>query len=221
MNDGISEAHCLLSYISIKDAIKAIIGRGNGSHLTKIDDCNAYCVLPVHLDNRWLLGMCWEDALYVDSTLPFGLRSAPKIFTGVADAVEWMAKQEGVESVLHYLDDYLVVGHSKSPECDRFAHMLTLLFIRLGLPIVSKKLEGPVCMLTLLGIKIDTLDMQLWPPRTKLQELRVLVKSWLGRKSCSRKELQPLAGKLQHACKVAKPGCSFLPRMFELLGRNW
>ena len=218
VNDGISEAHCSLSYVSVEDAVKAIIERGRGARLVKIDVRDAYRVLPVHPDDRWLLGMRWEDALYVDSTLPFGLRSAPKIFTGVADAVEWMAKREGVESVLHYLDDYLVVGRPESPECDHLVHMLTSLFIRLGLPIASEKLEGPACVLTFLGIEIDTLDMQLRLPQAELQELRVLVKSWLGRKSCSRKELQSLAGKLQHACKVVKPGRSFLRRMFELLG---
>ena len=140
--------------------------------------------------------------LYVDSTLSLGLRSAPKIFTGKADEVEWIAKREGVESVLHYLNDYLVVGHPDSPERDHFVHMLTSLFIRLGLPIASEKLEGQACVLTFLGIEIDTLDMQLQVPRAKLQELRVLVKSWLGRKSCSRKELQSLAEKLLHTCKV-------------------
>ena len=46
----------------------------------------------------------------MDTALPFGLRSAPKIFTAVADAVEWIAKQEGVGFVIHYLDDFLVVG---------------------------------------------------------------------------------------------------------------
>ena len=85
-----------------------------------------------------------------------GLRSAPKIFTGVADAVEWITKQEGVDSVLHYLDDYLLVGCPESLECDRFVYMLTSLFSSLGLPIVVEKLEGPAVVLTFLGFEIDT-----------------------------------------------------------------
>ena len=32
--------------------------------------------------------MMWKDALYVDLALPLGLRSAPKIFTSIADALE-------------------------------------------------------------------------------------------------------------------------------------
>lgn len=218
VNDGISEALCSLSYVSVDDAVEMVLKKGQGACLAKLDIRNAYRVLPVHPDDRWLLGMRWEDALYVDTALPFGLRSAPKIFTGVADAVEWIAKREGVDSVLHYLDDYLVVGHPDSDECARFLSTLISLCARLGLPIASEKLVGPICVLAFLGIEIDTLNMQLRLPHAKLVELRTLIRSWLGRKACSKRELQSLTGKLQHACKVVKPGRSFLRRMFELLG---
>ncbi len=49
--------------------------------------------------------------------MPFGLRSAPKIFTAVADAVQWIEEQEGVKFVIHYLNDYLVVGSPGTAEC--------------------------------------------------------------------------------------------------------
>ncbi len=55
-------------------------------------------------------------------------------------------------------------------------------------------------------------------PAGKLSELRALVASWLGKRFCTRKELESLVGKLQHASKVIRPGRIFLRRMFELLG---
>ena len=54
-------------------------------------------------------------------------------------------------------------------------------------------------------------------PTIKMLELQDLVTSWLGKKSCLKGELQSLAGKLQHACKVVRPGRTFLRRVFELL----
>ena len=54
--------------------------------MAKFDLKSAYRNVPVHPDDRGLLGMLWDDQLYVDSTLPFGLRSAPKIFNALADA---------------------------------------------------------------------------------------------------------------------------------------
>ena len=67
-----------------------------GALLVKVDVKSAYWNISVHLDDRWLLGMQWEGALFVDTALPFGLRSTPKIFTAIANAAEWIVKAEGV-----------------------------------------------------------------------------------------------------------------------------
>ncbi len=45
--------------------------------------------------DRHLLGVAWEKQLYVDATLPFGLRSATKIF----NALEWILKRQEVSKV--------------------------------------------------------------------------------------------------------------------------
>ncbi len=45
----------------------------------------AYRNMPVHPDDRGLLGMQWQGELLVDGCLPFGLRSAPLLFTVAAD----------------------------------------------------------------------------------------------------------------------------------------
>ena len=34
----------------------------------------------------------WEGSIYADKTLPFGLRSAPKKFSALADALEWILR---------------------------------------------------------------------------------------------------------------------------------
>ncbi len=39
----------------------------------------------------------------------------------------------------------------------------------------------------------------------------------MGRRSCTRKELESLIGLLHQACTVVRPGKTFLRRMFELL----
>jgi hypothetical protein len=62
--------------------------------MAKIDIKSAYRTIPVHPDDRALLGMVWNGQLFIDTTLPFGLRSAPIIFTAVADAAEWAIRQE-------------------------------------------------------------------------------------------------------------------------------
>ena len=46
-----------------------------------MDIQQAYRMVPVHPDDRALLGMRWEGGVYIDTRLPFGLRSAPIMFT--------------------------------------------------------------------------------------------------------------------------------------------
>ena len=62
------------------------------------------------------MGMSWRGGVFIDIVLPFGLHSAPKIFSPVADAMEWIARKNGVRELCHYLDDFLVFGNPGSDE---------------------------------------------------------------------------------------------------------
>ena len=55
--------------------------------MAKLDFEAAYQHVPVHSDDQGLLAVKWGDKVYVDSVLPFGLLSAPKIFMAVADGI--------------------------------------------------------------------------------------------------------------------------------------
>jgi hypothetical protein len=54
--------------------------------------------------------MTWRHSVFIDTVLPFGLRSSPKIFNSLADRLEWVVRQDGVCEMFHYLDDFLVLG---------------------------------------------------------------------------------------------------------------
>ena len=76
-------------------------------------------MIPVHPEDCHLLGMEWNGKWYVDTALPFGLWSAPKIFTAVADVIVWIMFTHGIRGIMHYLDDYLFFGEPDSHECAR------------------------------------------------------------------------------------------------------
>ena len=105
-----------------------------------------------------MLGMRWEGGL------PFGLCSAPKIFTAVAHSVEWMLKQEGVKFAIHCLDDFLVIGRPNLPECTRAVGKLLNLLKQLGFLVAVEKREGPATALELLGFEVDFLAMEVRLP---------------------------------------------------------
>ena len=135
----------------------------------------------------------------------------------MADALEWIVRSNGVEEICHYLDDFLVVGAPGSPQCSESLAALLGCIEFLGFPVAVEKVEGPSSRLTFLGIEIDADALVLRLPGEKLSALKGLIASWRGRRWCIKSELQSLAGKLQHACKVVHPGKSFLRRIFELL----
>ena len=217
VNDGIDEHRCSLSYATVWDAAREISERGAGTLMAKIDVKQAYRNIPVHPDDRVLMGMKWNGKLFIDTALPFGLRSAPKIFNAVADAVEWILHRQGVKCVLHYLDDFLIIGRPGTEECSGGLATLLNIFERLGLPVATHKQEGPAESLTFLGFQLDSLAMEVRLPQDKLVEILGIARQWLGKKGCRRSELESLVGKLAHASTVVRPGKTFMRRMFELL----
>lgn len=87
VNDGIESQLCSLSYVSVDDAVCTIWHLGVGTILAKVDLESAYWQIPLHPQDCRLLGVMWGGQHYVDGALHFGLRSAPKLFNAVADAL--------------------------------------------------------------------------------------------------------------------------------------
>jgi len=218
VNDGIAGEDYSLQYMKVDDIIAGIMRLGRGSLMAKFDVQNAYRIVPVHTDDRQLLGMKWRGAFYVDMVLPLGVRSAPYIFTCIADLLEWVAKQNyNVTFLMHYLDDFHTLGPPGSSVCQTNLDRSIDCFSKLGVPLHPDKIEGPSTCLTILGIELDSLTLQARLPRDKLDRITAMLEVWSQKCWCRRKDLESLIGHLQHACKVVPQGRSFLRRMINLL----
>ena len=213
-NDGIATEQCSLKYTSVDEAVLRL---SRGSRLIKIDLKNAYRIVPIHPDNQHLLAISWNGGTYIDRALPFGLRLAPKIFTAVADAIAWALHCAGVEHQLHYLDDFLFFVPPAAGTGSATLTKAMQVLKNLGIPVATHKTEGPSCIVTFLGILIDTQSLQLRLPPEKLGRLQSLVQSWQRKRACCRKELESLLGHLSHAASVVRPGRTFLRQLFSLL----
>ena len=219
VNDDISPDLCSLSYPSVDNAVEYILTLGRFTELVKVDLKNAYRMLPIHPGDRHLLGMQWDSGVYVDLCLPFGLRSAPKIFTAFSDVLAWILLKCGVKHLIHYLDDFLFFGSPFTDEGGRFLSIALEVLAELGVPVSMDKLEGPSTTVTFLGILVDTVRLELRLPDDKLSRLRALVSGWLGRRSGRRSELESLLGHLSHAAVVVRPGRIFLRQLFSVMSR--
>ena len=117
VNDRIEPELCSLSYMTVDDVEKVVFDIGKGALLGKVDIESAYRLVPVHPQDRVLQAVKWGGKVYVDPMLPFGLRSAPKVFNAVADALNWILCQAGIDFAMYYLDDFIVIGAPGSDQC--------------------------------------------------------------------------------------------------------
>ena len=158
INDGIDTDKSSLSYASVDHLAALVVSTGRGGFLLKADIREAYRMVPVHPQDKHLLGVQWESAVYIDKALLFCLRSAPKIFSAVADAVQWILYNKGIQKGLHYLDDFILVAESLQL-AERQKDILLSMFQKLNIPMEESKLEGPLTCRTILSIEVDTVAL--------------------------------------------------------------
>eukprot|EP00731_Ephydatia_muelleri_P036871 Em0342g4a len=103
--------------------------------------------------------------------------STSYIFNQFASDLHWIMATNYAADLIHYLDDFLLASPPGQPTC-----------------IALDKLEGPATTIMFLGITIDTTLQQLRLPPDKLQEMTLLIKSWLGKHKTMTRDLLSLIG---------------------------
>ena len=205
VNDGIPKHLCSLTYVTVDDTITTNLESGLNILLAKADIKHAFCLLPVHPVDRHLLAMEWNQSIYIDTCLPFGLRSAPKLFNILVNLLSWVTTQQGMTFSIHCLDDFLMFGPPDSPVCQHNLNTFTQICDELGIPLATEKLEGPSIPLTILGIILDTHRMEICLSKDKLQRIRQELSSWLQhKKTTTKRDILSLISLLQNAIKVVR-----------------
>jgi len=114
--------------------------------MAKSDVKSAFCIIPIHPTDYFLLGMKWDNLYYFDKCLTMGLSSSCAIFESFSRALEWLGRLAinhfGACAVLHILDDFLFIA----PTRDQFEHDLAKFVLpcnHLGVPLAPEKTVGP------------------------------------------------------------------------------
>ena len=137
-------------------------------------------VQNINPQDQHLLGIKWRNEVFLDTAFPFGLRSAPKILA-IADVLVWVMLRNSIHYLLHYLDD---LGRPDSPECLNVLSLALNTCEMLGVTVAQNKTEGPLKVLTFLGITIDMAINQLRLPPEKLKHRSGYVARGAGSDSC-------------------------------------
>jgi len=181
--------------------------------LASIDLQDAYHLIPVAVEHQRYLRFKWRGNLFQYTCLPFGLATAPRVFTKVMRPVMSKLRSKGNASV-QYLDDIFLIGSNKK-QCDNNIRRTKSLLCRLGFLINLKKsnLVGTK-KLQYLGFEFDTRDMTLSLPQSKRENLIKLCEYALKKPQLTIQSAAELIGSLV-AASPAVPYSLLYTRQLE------
>ena len=191
VNDGIDKELYSLHYTSLDEAAIKVCQLGKGTLLAKMDIRQAYRNIPVAPEDKPLLGMKWEGHTYIDQVLPFGLRSAPMIFSAIVDALLWVMKKKGVSWAIHYIDGFLTIEAPGKEECMQNTLLMQSICEDAGLPMEPSKSVGLTTEIVFLGILIDSIRGELRLPPEKLTQLQDTISQWRGKRPAKKGTYYP------------------------------
>ena len=120
---------------------------------------------------------CLGERTFQFRVLCFGLSSTPQVFTRVMAPVSSIMHRFGFR-VLHYLDDWLVLGSSLQ-EITRARDFLLGLCLELGVQVnLSKSSLTPSQSLDYLGMTLRTSPLRAFPTQTRVRKVLSLVEEF-------------------------------------------
>ena len=147
----------------------------------------------------------------MDKCLPFGLRSSPALFNQLADALEWVLHHNyNITHIIHYLDDFFTAGPPHSNKCQQHMQAMSQACSNINIPLKQEKTEGPATSLSFLGVLLDSVEMKASITSQRKDELLKAISQLHAKRTCTKRQLLSLIGKLAFACKVVPPGRIFL-----------
>ena len=246
INDGIDKKKYSVKYTNTEETIEIIMHlheNGDRTFMCKVDVKSAFrpiclaedqfalmCMeIEIDFDKHkhdlppWLKGEGKEKITFFDSRAPFGARSAPFIFETLAQAIRKITKNVfGIELSSSYLDDTLILATS-ADTADRDLRVFIATLEILGMHVNRKKSStssAEIC--TFLGIELDSIKQEARMPQARMVKLDALMKEWVKRETCTRLELEKLAGVLHHFAKCIPSGRHFLRRLLDTLhDKHW
>ncbi|XDV35969.1 hypothetical protein PO909_005827 [Leuciscus waleckii] len=170
-----------------------------------IDLKDAYFHVSILPRHRPFLRFAFEGQAYQYAVLPFGLALSPRVFTKVVEAALVPLREHGVH-IVNYLDDWLILAHSRDQVCEHRDLVLRHL-ARLGLRVNWEKSKlCPVQRISFLGMEIDSVAMCAQLMSERAQSLLTCLRQFEGKSAIPLKLFQRLLGHMASAAAVTPLG---------------
>ena len=191
-----------------------------GDWAISIDLSDAYFHIPIKPRFRPYLSFCHRGQTWQFRALPFGLSTAPWIFTRVMLEVKKMAAMRGI--LIHmYIDDWLI--RAQSPEVlTSHGKWVLHLCAKLGLRVNLQKSElKPAQEFTFLGYRFNTVLHRVYPPQKRLDKLLPVLDSFNTTVSHTAHQWESLLGLLASTEKLVPLGRCHMRALQQCLAAQW
>ena len=146
----------------------------------------------------------WNSTLHEFICLPFGLSSAPRVFTKVLKPFVGAVRNKGIRLVI-YLDDMAIISSYRELSLEESAIVIQILE-SLGFIINKEKsVLIPSQKIAFLGYVIDSVEMTISLPERKINKLQEQALSLWEKTQCSIRELAHVIGLIVSSFLAIKP----------------
>lgn len=193
-----------------------------GDNMFSVDLESGYYHVEISPAFRQFFGFQWNGQYYVWNVLPFGLSTAPLVFTKILRPVVQHLRQLGPARVNIYLDDFLFLI-SASEDAMLWRDKMLQALKDFGLHVnFEKSCLTPTKEITYLGMELSTVGRPTFRvPRSKLKILRHEISRLLREtRPFPARRLARLVGSLASVLRAVLPGSMLLRRCYALIDRR-
>ena len=219
INDFISKEEYMgekidLVYPKVDDFIQLIKQKGRGCLLFKKDLRRAFRQIKLCPLDYNLVSFTWKKHIFCDCVLSMGSRSATFCCQRLTNAITFIMFKIGI-SVLNYLDD---LSSAETRENAVFAYnTLGSILEKCGIEESKNKACPPNTIMIFIGVLFNTEKMTIEVTQERLNEMQLLLQTWLCKSTASLKEIQSILGKLNFIAACVRPGRVFIGRLLQWL----
>lgn len=202
LNKFIETAHFKLE--DLRTAIKLV---SQNSFMCTVDLKDAYFLIKIHEDFKKYLRFQFGDnnELFEFNVLPFGLCTAPLVFTKIIKPIVKLLRSCGYISTV-YLDDFLLINDNYKGCIDNIDTTIKLLK-SVGFIINYEKSNlCPSTSCKFLGYIIDTERFLITLPSEKVKKIKDEINHFKNLKRCKIRDFARLIGLLTSACPAVEYG---------------
>ena len=164
-----------------------------GDFLAKLDLKDAYLTVPMRTEHQPFLRFSWRDRFFQFVCLPFGLSSAPRLFTKLLKPVVSQLRRLGIRLVI-YLDDMLFMNESEEKLIKDLRIAINLLSSLGFLINWDKSILSPAKSIEFLGLLVNSTDLSLALPLKAVSSILSICNGMLSQSSVSLRNLSSLLG---------------------------